>query len=467
MKKLLVICIGQMCDYRNIGTEDYEKTYIKSSDALKHQMCRYLTNVGYGLESQELDTKGVGTGLPNVQLQEAVEVIDVEDIQAAQDILKSEIAEDRQTVIVMNKPSGESEEEIKSLPDTVIYGSDQINTAAKEIAEYAEAVSEPEMDLSPEDLEELETSGVGTEGFFENLFTSMKSRGEKRYSRLKGLEEKLKELSQTDVKEFEPKGLEGLHYKGKSDITSIITGVKNQTFIATTFNDKMSSSFVNNFKDMAYKVIDFYNSGLINKGYQAILKNQAGNMYKDEKEKARIDFFKKQQEVIYDQFKNVLFGGSDEMQVSGGYVYKLKMAKLLTVVNFLNFESAIKQIKLEKMSELSTKDKTLPNKSALVNLLKELMILAESSKVDKNDVFKSSKELEETYNQIQEKARKPGFKIPLFSKLKRSAEKKEVINLSQIVQQEIQGPLVRISNHSYKVLDAGIQYLESAIKAYD
>lgn len=73
MKKKLIICVGN-------------KAFID----------------GIGLETQALDSEGIGTGLPNVVIEPEVEVASAADVKELYTVIKNDLIEDRDRIVLMS-----------------------------------------------------------------------------------------------------------------------------------------------------------------------------------------------------------------------------------------------------------------------------------------------------------------------------------------------------------------------------
>jgi hypothetical protein len=147
VKKLLVVCVGGINKYNGIGTEDFTENVVSVATELKSAIQKKVTLRDVGLETQQLDEVGIGTGLNNVVFDDTVEIKEVNDVTEAAEVIKNDVNEDRERAVVlgnnlhMSLNNQKQLEEIEST-GTAVYSPIEVPTIAEELIEYSRVVAE-------------------------------------------------------------------------------------------------------------------------------------------------------------------------------------------------------------------------------------------------------------------------------------------------------------------------------------
>ncbi len=145
MKKLLIICVGKE-SFNNLG-----------------------------IETQALDSKGVGTGLPNVIIQDEIEIVPASDIKELATIIKNDLHEDRDRIVVMGDSSVLPPIEQHRLNDVksniiqlIEVPTDSVKNTVEQIVAKSSELSNIETEISNEEF-----NTENNEGYIESIFSKL------------------------------------------------------------------------------------------------------------------------------------------------------------------------------------------------------------------------------------------------------------------------------------------------------
>lgn len=164
MSKVIIFCVGDINKFHGIGTEDFSQSTLSVKETI---MALVTSKAGIGIETQAMDTEGIGTGLPYVTLSSDVTFVEASDVNALKTELAQEISEDTDRIIVLGNNIHMGPKEVETLDNVksegaVIYNPDEVPDVANELVKYASASDTP-LDV----VEGLESSDLGNESFKE------------------------------------------------------------------------------------------------------------------------------------------------------------------------------------------------------------------------------------------------------------------------------------------------------------
>lgn len=130
MKKKLIICVGS-------------KPFIES----------------LGLETQALDSQGIGTGLPNVKIIPDIEITSVSDVRELSTLIKNDLDEEKDRIVLLSDNLVVNPVDQHRLEDIKSQGVNVVSAPENDVKNIVSKIN----DTSPELIEAISSTGV--EGF--------------------------------------------------------------------------------------------------------------------------------------------------------------------------------------------------------------------------------------------------------------------------------------------------------------